>query len=113
MDGSPVLAAWERRAARHKAIIADPALSDADAAPLWCEIDAADAIIGETVAASLREIEVQLWTVLHAADAFFPEDAGRILDRDLAYVVEHRANCDWQFRPLVAALQGIQALSQV
>lgn len=111
MSVSPILDAFGRRKAGHKALLADPALSDVDAAPLWADIDAADAIIGETVGSNLAEIESQIWTVLHAADAFFLEDAEHILDRDFDYVVEHKANCDWQFRPLIAALQGLRTIA--
>lgn len=112
MPESAILAAWERRVSAHEAILADRNLSDEAAAPIWSEVDAADAVLNGTVASSLPEIEVQLWAALHASDAALPDDAPWILRRDLHYVVSHKANFDWTVWPLIAALIGLRKLAQ-
>lgn len=110
MDGSPILAAWDRRVSGHEAILANRDLSDEEAAALWAEIDAADGIINSTIAAHLEELEVQIWTALHVSDAYLAEDAGQILRRDMDYVAAHKANFDWQVWPLITALQSLRRL---
>lgn len=111
-----ILAAWERHKAAHSVYAALPF---GDGLPLgsytpaeqeqWDVIDAAEAVIKDTIATTPEGVEIQLWVSLaHSLTARPDEQAAR--DRNLDYFLADEGRFDWTDRLLIGAIRSLRAM---
>lgn len=111
-----ILAAWERHKSAH-AVYA--ALPFGEALPLgsytpeeqeqWDVIDAAEAVMKNTLATTPVGVECQLWVSLcHSLTDRKDEQAAR--DRNLDYFLADEGRFDWTDRLVIAAIRSLRAM---
>lgn len=107
-----ILAAWERFAANRKAVgelrEEDPAY-EAEEARLWDVVHADEVFIGESLAKTLRGVEIQLWCIVsHDVPQWDWELA--VFRRDISAFDGLDEHLDWPTRVTLQAIRSLRAM---